>query len=163
MDKQSFNPFEDDGDDENDDDEGDAEDEGFEVERILATCYGDPKEKGERGLYSQVRWKNYGLEEGSWKPLSEECMDQLAKKPSQSVVYISFGSMVSLIEERMEEIDWGLKESNLHFLWVVRYSKQKKLPKWFVDSTKEKGMVVIWCNQLETLAHPIIGCFMTNC
>ena len=126
MDKQSFNPFEDDGDDrddEDDDEEGDAEDEGFEVERILTICYGDPKENGECGLYSQVRWKNYGLEEDSWKPLSEECIDWLETKPSQSVVYISFGSMVSLTEERMEEIDWGLKESNLHFLWVVRDSK----------------------------------------
>ena len=52
MDKQSFNPFEDNGDDEDEDEKGDAEDEGFEVERILATCYGDSKEKGERGLYS---------------------------------------------------------------------------------------------------------------
>ena len=40
------------------------------------------------------------LEEDSWKPLSEECMDWLETKPSQSVVYISFGGMVSLIEER---------------------------------------------------------------
>ena len=54
LDKQSFNPSEDDGDDEDDDDKGDAEDEVFEVERILAICYGDPKEKGERGLYFQV-------------------------------------------------------------------------------------------------------------
>ena len=123
MDKQSFNPFEDDGDDEDDDEEGDVEDERFEVERILAICYGDPKEKGERGLYSQVRWKNYRLEEDSWKPLNKECMDWLETKPSQLVVYISFGGMVSLIEERMEEIDWGLKESNLHFLWVVKDSK----------------------------------------
>ena len=63
----------------------------------------------------------------------------------------------------MEEIAWGLKESNLHFLWVVRESEQKKMPKWFVDSTQEKGMVVTWCNQLEMLAHPAIGCFVTHC
>ena len=53
LDKQSSSPFEDDGDAE-DDNEEDAEDEVFEVERILAICFGDLKEKGERGLYFLV-------------------------------------------------------------------------------------------------------------
>ncbi|KAK8567703.1 hypothetical protein V6N13_105663 [Hibiscus sabdariffa] len=73
-----------------------------------------------------------------WKPLSEECMEWLETKPSQSVVYVSFGSM-------------------------VRASEQKKLPGWFLHLNKDKGMVVTWCNQLEMLSHPVVGCFVTHC
>ncbi|XVF84890.1 hypothetical protein PTKIN_Ptkin17bG0075700 [Pterospermum kingtungense] len=119
---------------------------------MVPSAYLDERIKGDRGYGSSL-----------WKPLSEECMEWLETKPSQSVVYISFGSMVSLTEEEMEEIAWGLKKSNLHFLWVVRESELKKLPKGFIDSTQEKGMVVTWCNQLETLAHPAVGCFVTHC
>ncbi|XP_022726547.1 UDP-glycosyltransferase 74B1-like [Durio zibethinus] len=119
---------------------------------MIPPAYLDERIKGNRGYGSNL-----------WKPLSEECMEWLATKTSQSVVYISFGSMVSLTEEQVEEIAWGLMESNLHFLWVVRESERKKLPKLFLDSTKEKGMAVTWCNQLETLAHPAVGCFVTHC
>ncbi|XVE75106.1 hypothetical protein DITRI_Ditri12bG0070300 [Diplodiscus trichospermus] len=119
---------------------------------VVPSAYLDERIKGDRGYGSSL-----------WKPLSEECMEWLETKPSQSVVYVSFGSMVSLSEEQMEEIAQGLKESNLHFLWVVRDSEQKKLPKWFLDLTKEKGMVVTWCNQLEMLAHAAVGCFVTHC
>ncbi|XP_022735204.1 UDP-glycosyltransferase 74B1-like [Durio zibethinus] len=119
---------------------------------MVPSAYLDERIKGDRGYGSSL-----------WKPLSEECMEWLETKPSGSVVYVAFGSMISLTEEEMEEIAWGLKESNLHFLWVVRELEQKKLPKWFVDSTQEKGMVVTWCNQLEMLAHPAVGCFVTHC
>lgn len=57
-----FGMVDDGGEEEDEDDdnsEADEEDdpEVFEVEKILAICYGDPKEKGERGLYFKV----YGL------------------------------------------------------------------------------------------------------
>ncbi|KAL4301718.1 hypothetical protein GQ457_10G025460 [Hibiscus cannabinus] len=113
----------------------------------------------DQGGYSQAGDVEFYL-----KPLSEECMEWLETKPSQSVVYISFGSMVSLTEEEMEEIPGGLSESGLHYLWIVRESEQKKLPKWFLEySNKDKGMVVTWCNQLEMLSHPAVGCFVTHC
>ncbi|KAE8726079.1 UDP-glycosyltransferase 74B1 [Hibiscus syriacus] len=119
---------------------------------MVPSAYLDERIKGDRSYGSSL-----------WKPLSEECMEWLETKPSKSVVYISFGSMVSLTEEEMEEIAGGLKESNLHYLWIVRKSEQKKLPKWFLDLNKEKGMVVTWCNQLEMLSHPAVGCFVTHC
>ncbi|TYH08893.1 hypothetical protein ES288_A07G053100v1 [Gossypium darwinii] len=66
---------EEDEEDENEDGDGEV----FEVEKFLAICYGDPKEKGERGLYLKVRWKNYGPEEDTWEPLDglgdcQECL-----------------------------------------------------------------------------------------
>ncbi|GMP82930.1 hypothetical protein CsSME_00037032 [Camellia sinensis var. sinensis] len=97
-----------------------------------------------------------------WKPLSEECTKWLKMKAYKSVVYVSFGSMVSLTNEQMEEIAWGLKGSNLDFIWVVRDSELNKLPSKFVDSTADKGLIVTWCNQLDMLAHQSIGCFVTH-
>lgn len=59
--KQSFNSNvnendeeEDEDNAENEDGDGDGGDEVFEVEKFLSICYGDPKEKGERGLYLKV-------------------------------------------------------------------------------------------------------------
>ncbi|XP_019157928.1 PREDICTED: UDP-glycosyltransferase 74B1-like isoform X1 [Ipomoea nil] len=105
--------------------------------------------------------KGYGA--SLWKPLGEECLKWLKSKPNQSVVYISFGSMVSLSTKQMDEIAWALIASELNFLWVVRESERSKLPQGFVDSARGKGLVVSWCNQLEMLAHPAIGCFVTHC
>ncbi|KAK6922142.1 UDP-glucuronosyl/UDP-glucosyltransferase [Dillenia turbinata] len=105
--------------------------------------------------------KGYGA--SLWKPLSEECNLWLATKQPKTVVYVSFGSMVSLSEKQMKEIASGLLESGFHFLWVVRDSERGKLPDGFPDLAKEKGLLVTWCNQLEMLAHQAIGCFVTHC
>ncbi|MCL7046238.1 hypothetical protein MKW94_015463 [Papaver nudicaule] len=63
----------------------------------------------------------------------------------------------------MEEIAWGIRNSNYNFLWVVRASEEDKLPKNFVEETSEKGLVTRWCRQLEVLAHKAVGCFVTHC
>ncbi|KAL3751015.1 hypothetical protein ACJRO7_011917 [Eucalyptus globulus] len=98
-----------------------------------------------------------------WKPLNIECANWLETKPPKSVVYVSFGSMISLTAEQMEEIAWGLKESGFPFLWVVRPSELDKLPQGFGEFVQEKVMIATWCNQLEVLAHRATGCFMTHC
>jgi N-hydroxythioamide S-beta-glucosyltransferase len=105
--------------------------------------------------------KGYGA--SLWKPLGEECIKWLETKPRKSVAYVSFGSMVSLTVEQMGEIAGGLKESGLPFIWVVKESERGTLPDGFVESTKEKGLIVGWCNQLELLAHPAICCFVSHC
>ncbi|KAG4126451.1 hypothetical protein ERO13_D10G156045v2 [Gossypium hirsutum] len=119
---------------------------------MVPSAYLDERIKGDKGYGSSLM-----------KPLSEECIEWLETKPSNSVVYVFFGSMVSLSEEQIAELAWGLKEKNMYSLWVVRDSEQQKLPKWFLDSVQEKGKVVTWCNQLEILAHRSVGCFMTHC
>ncbi|KAM3358787.1 hypothetical protein P3S68_021720 [Capsicum galapagoense] len=77
--------------------------------------------------------KGYG--ESLWKPLSEKCVNWLKTKANQSVINISFGSMML---------------------------KKCKLPKGFIKCSKGKGLIVSWCNQLETLANQAIGCFITH-
>ena len=93
---------------------------------------------------------------------SEECMEWLDNKSKGSVIYVSFGSMVPLDKEQMEEIAYGLRDINSYFLWVVRPSEETKLPKDFAKKS-EKGLVVTWCSQLKVLAHKAVGCFVTHC
>ncbi|GAA0171311.1 transferase [Lithospermum erythrorhizon] len=84
----------------------------------------------------------------------------LSTKPIGSVIYVSFGSMADLDEKQMEELAFGLKQSDFHFIWVVRESEQPKLPKEFLES--EKGMIVNWCSQLDVLSSEAVGCFFTH-
>nr|KYP66222.1 N-hydroxythioamide S-beta-glucosyltransferase [Cajanus cajan] len=119
---------------------------------MVPSGYLDGRIKGDKGYGASL-----------WKPLNEECSNWLEAKEPQSVVYISFGSMVSLTSEQMEEVAWGLKESGVSFLWVLRESEHGKLPSGYRDLVKDKGLIVTWCNQLELLAHQATGCFVTHC
>lgn len=97
-----------------------------------------------------------------WEPTTDECIKWLDEKPPQSVIYISFGSMANIAAKQVEEIAWGLKASDQHFLWVVKES-ENKLPDEFLNTIGETGLVVRWCNQLQVLAHPAVGCLITHC
>lgn len=119
---------------------------------ILPSAYLDGRIEGDKGYGASL-----------WKPLSEQCTAWLSTKPRESVIYISFGSMVSLSSKQMEEMAWALLSTNSYLLWVVRETEREKLPAGFMESVKGKGLIVSWCNQLETLAHPAIGCFVTHC
>ncbi|KAL1550055.1 Alpha-1,3-mannosyltransferase cmt1 [Salvia divinorum] len=41
----------------------------YEVQKLLAICYGDPNQKKKTGLYFKVRWKGYGLADDTWEPI----------------------------------------------------------------------------------------------
>ncbi|KAF7832932.1 UDP-glucosyltransferase [Senna tora] len=99
-----------------------------------------------------------------FKRNDEACMKWLNEKPKRSVVYVSFGSLANLSENQMEEMAWGLRESQCFLLWVVRESEESKLPKDFTKMTSsEKGIIVTWCPQLQVLSHEAVGCFVTHC
>ncbi|KAL6982395.1 DNA (cytosine-5)-methyltransferase cmt3 [Sarracenia purpurea var. burkii] len=51
-----------------DDNDGESDVEVFEVEKVLAICYGDPNENQKRGLHFKIRWKGYGPDEDTWEP-----------------------------------------------------------------------------------------------
>ncbi|XP_043698656.1 UDP-glycosyltransferase 74E2-like [Telopea speciosissima] len=105
--------------------------------------------------------EDYGL--NLFNPSVDACMKWLNMRGIGSVVYVSFGSVADLGDEQMKELAWCLKESNNHFLWVVRKTEEKKLPSNFMEETWEKGLVVTWCPQLEVLSHKAVGCFVTHC
>lgn len=102
--------------------------------------------------------REYGL--SMLKPSRDACIEWLGQRAPRSVIYVSFGSMVELGAEQMEELVEGLRLSGYYFLWVVRPMEESKLPDGFLS---EKGLVVQWCPQLEVLADEVVGCFVTHC
>ncbi|PIA47359.1 hypothetical protein AQUCO_01400200v1 [Aquilegia coerulea] len=94
---------------------------------------------------------------------SSPYIEWLNTKNTGSVVYISFGSVAKVGKDQIEELTWGIKRSNVYFLWMVREEEQHKLPTKFKDDISEQGLLVSWCSQLEVLAHEAVGCFLTHC
>ncbi|CAA3021213.1 crocetin glucosyltransferase, chloroplastic-like [Olea europaea subsp. europaea] len=99
---------------------------------------------------------------------SEDYVQWLNSKPESSVVYVSFGSLLSLPKVQLEEIAKGLHECNRPFLWVIRVKEnpeeEKDDDKLSCSEELEKlGKIVPWCSQLEVLTHPSLGCFVTHC
>uniref|UniRef100_A0A6N2L8W1 anthocyanidin 3-O-glucosyltransferase n=1 Tax=Salix viminalis TaxID=40686 RepID=A0A6N2L8W1_SALVM len=71
--------------------------------------------------------------------------------------------MSDLCEKQIEELSWGLKNSNYYFLWVIKESGQVNLPKTFLEDLGEKGCVVGWSPQVRILSNEAVGCFLTHC
>lgn len=120
-----------------------------------------------------------------------ECIQWLNKKPSKSVLFISFGSGGTLTIEQINEIAFGLELSGCSFLWVIRVpnklscsayfsgSSQKGnsnsnsdfdddplnyLPLGFLERSKDRGLVVpSWAPQVEILSHDSTGGFLSHC
>uniref|UniRef100_A0A0A9DL62 UDP-glycosyltransferases domain-containing protein n=1 Tax=Arundo donax TaxID=35708 RepID=A0A0A9DL62_ARUDO len=95
--------------------------------------------------------------------MTAESKAWLDQRPAQSVVYVSFGSLAAPSPDQMTEVAEGLYNSGKAFLWVVRASETSKIPEGFVGRAKDRGLMVTWSPQLEVLAHPSVGCFMTHC
>jgi UDP:flavonoid glycosyltransferase YjiC (YdhE family) len=92
----------------------------------------------------------------------------LNSKPKSSVIYVSFGSLLVLAKQQMEEIARGLLDCGSPFLWVIRAKENKEEEKEEEklscrEELEERGMIVTWCSQVEVLSHPSLGCFVTHC
>ena len=71
-----------------------------------------------------------------------------------------------LSKEELQEIAYGVELSMVNFIWVVRFPQGEKvnlqiaLPKGFLDSIGDRGMVVEgWAPQKTILKHSSIGGF----
>ncbi|KAI3454546.1 hypothetical protein Pfo_011209 [Paulownia fortunei] len=99
-----------------------------------------------------------------WEPGGSNYTKWLDKMPPKSVVYVSFGSMAHISAKQVEQIAWGLIESRISFLWVIREPENEKLLSELLHRLDDHmGLLVPWCNQLEVLAHQAVGCFITHC
>ncbi|VVB01064.1 unnamed protein product [Arabis nemorensis] len=96
---------------------------------------------------------------------ASDCIEWLDSREPSSVVYISFGTIVHLKQEQIDEIAHGLLNSGLSFLWVVRPPIEglNQEPHVLPRELEEKGKIVEWCPQERVLAHPAIACFLSHC
>lgn len=92
----------------------------------------------------------------------------LDKRAPKSVIYVSFGSIAAVSDTEFLEIAWGLANSRVPFLWVVRPGLVRgaewiePLPEGFLKMLDGRGHIVKWAPQQEVLAHPATGGFWTH-
>lgn len=111
-----------------------------------------------------------------------ELLDWLDLQPTESVIYVSFGSGGTITIEQLTELAWGLELSQHRFIWVVRPPIQNNLygsyftlgnggddpirylPVGFLGRTKTIGIVIPnWAPQVDILRHPSVGGFLSHC
>ncbi|XP_015059812.1 gallate 1-beta-glucosyltransferase-like [Solanum pennellii] len=125
------------------------------IRTIGPLLFNDPK------IVSHIR--------GDCTNIEEDCIEWLDSRPTSSVVYISFGSVAVPDQEQTDEIAFGLLNSGISFLWVMKpppgYSvfQPVVLPDGFLSKVGGRGKIVKWCPQEQVLSHPSIAFFLTHC
>jgi len=90
------------------------------------------------------------------------CLAWLNQHENSSVVYISFGSVVTPPPHELTALAESLEECGFPFIWSFRGDPEEKLPKGFLERTKTKGKIVAWAPQVEILKHSSVGVFLTH-
>ncbi|KAL5719883.1 cis-zeatin O-beta-D-glucosyltransferase [Ranunculus cassubicifolius] len=103
-------------------------------------------------------------------------LNWLDRQPNNSVLYVSFGTLTSMSREQITELAIGLELSKQRFIWVLRdadkgdiFAQEKKsrkieLPHGYEERLKGVGLIVRdWAPQLQILAHPSTGGFVSHC
>ncbi|MCO5559467.1 hypothetical protein L7F22_013067 [Adiantum nelumboides] len=98
----------------------------------------------------------------------DRCMSWLDRQPQGSVVYASFGSIIPLTKEEVQELALGLEACGQPFLWVIRLMEGASdvvsmLLPGFLERIKDKGLIVSWAPQMAILSHASVGCFLFHC
>ncbi|XP_059279740.1 7-deoxyloganetin glucosyltransferase-like [Lycium ferocissimum] len=100
-----------------------------------------------------------------WKE-DPKCLEWLDSKKPNSVVYVNFGSITPMTPNQLTEFAWGLANSQVDFLWIIRpdivSGNKAVLPPEFLEETKERGMLASWCQQQQVLSHVAVGGFLTH-
>ncbi|XP_022745619.1 gallate 1-beta-glucosyltransferase-like isoform X1 [Durio zibethinus] len=100
---------------------------------------------------------------------ADDCIEWLNSKPASSVIYISFGSIVYLKQEQVDEIANALLNTGISFLWVMKPPPKESglpihtLPEGFLEKVGDKGMIIQWSPQEKVLTHTSVSCFVSHC
>ncbi|KAM3761933.1 hypothetical protein ACB098_01G305900 [Castanea mollissima] len=110
------------------------------------------------------------LERGNKAALEDhEWLHWFNAKESNSVRYISFGTLAKFSEAQLIKIAHGLEASGHQFIWVVR-QKDKDQDEGCLEEYEKrvkesnKGLIIRgWTPQLMILEHPAVGGQVTHC
>ena len=90
----------------------------------------------------------------------------LDAQPLKSVIYVSFGSITVMTEDKLMEFWYCLVNSKKRFLWAIRPNLvihgEGQIPVELVEGTKDRGYMVGWVPQEEVLVHQAVGGFLTH-
>nr|XP_043637005.1 zeatin O-glucosyltransferase-like [Erigeron canadensis] len=104
-----------------------------------------------------------------------ECLRWLDLQPPNSVIYVSFGTIIAnFSDKQIEELAIGLERSQQRFIWVVRSGdivdkhstnpNTTDLPIGFEERVQGRGLIVRgWAPQIEILGHSATGGFLSHC
>lgn len=105
---------------------------------------------------------------GLWAE-DNECLGWLDKQAPSSVLYVAFGSIVSMDPAKFWELAMGLEACHVPLLWVIRPDFVKSdvasiMPTTLLERNK-LGRIYItsWAPQAMVLSHPSVGAFLTHC
>ncbi|XP_020232576.1 anthocyanidin 3-O-glucosyltransferase 5 [Cajanus cajan] len=121
--------------------------------------------------------------ESETSSVTHSLLTWLDEQPTESVVYVSFGSGGTMSCEQMTELAWGLELSERRFIWVARAPTEeavdaaffttgsnagdevaKYLPEGFLSRTRGLGLLVPeWAQQANILKHGSVGGFVSHC
>ncbi|KAJ8765753.1 hypothetical protein K2173_014875 [Erythroxylum novogranatense] len=94
----------------------------------------------------------------------------LDKQNKGTVVYVAFGSELTLTQDELTELAMGLELSGLPFFWVMRKISNSvegvplELPEEFEERNKGRGVVwTSWAPQVRIIGHESVGGFLTHC
>ncbi|XBI52071.1 hypothetical protein VPH35_034500 [Triticum aestivum] len=87
----------------------------------------------------------------------------LGKQPPGSVLYVSFGSLYMISASQATELAMGLEKSGHKFLWVVQPAADVNGSESPIEVAGRGLVAQCWATQVEILAHPATGAFLTHC
>ncbi|KAI3873675.1 hypothetical protein MKX03_021060 [Papaver bracteatum] len=97
-------------------------------------------------------------------------LEWLDSQPIRSVLYIAFGSTVSISGEQMEEILAGLRETGIRYMLISRGGQLTSsvhgdgdVDENEIGNISSRRLIVPWCDQLRVLCHSSVGGFWTHC
>lgn len=92
-----------------------------------------------------------------------DCTHWLESKRPGSVLYVSFGSLVQMSKQLIQEVAHALLlNDQINFIWVVR-DNNDNFPRGFMGGIKDRGRIIPWCDQIGVLSNPAVGGFLTHC
>ena len=94
-------------------------------------------------------------------------LNWLNKWEKGSVIYVAFGTEVTLSDEEFTEIGMGLDMSGFPFFWTMKNRNTSggsdESQDWIENESKRGMMWRRWAPQSRILAHKSVGAFFTHC